>query len=92
MTATLYSLRVFDLVKTKLHAISGFTIEAGSISITIGGIVLFLRLGLSRSDCPDHPQRARGGRITKMTLPRGVANSVSTMSYYSLLMLGRSWR
>ena len=89
VTATLYSLRVFDLVKTKLYAISGFTIEAGSISITIGGIVLFcgsvyLSFWIARTIRSVLAEDV----LPKMTLPRGVANSVSTMSYYSLLMLG----
>ena len=89
VTATLYSLRVFDLVKTKLYAISGFTIEAGSISITIGGIVLFcgsvyLSFWIARTLRSVLAEDV----LPKMTLPRGVANSVSTMSYYTLLMLG----
>ena len=89
VTATLYSLRVFDLVKTRLHAVSGFTIEAGSLSITIGGIVLFcgsvyLSFWIARTIRSVLAEDV----LPKMTLPRGVANSVSTMSYYTLLMLG----
>ena len=89
LVATLYSLRVFEFVKTRLHAVSGFAIELGSISLTIGGVVLFCAsvylsfwiARIIRSVLSDDV-------LPKMTLPRGVANSVSTMSYYMLLMVG----
>lgn len=89
LTATLYSLRVFDLVKTKLHAVAGFTIELGSISLTVGGVLLFCAsVYLSFWIAQTIRSVLAEDVLPKMTLPRGVANSVSTMSYYLLLMLG----
>ena len=89
LIATLNSLRIDDFVKTHLAAIAGFSIEIGSISLTIGGVVLFLAsVYLSFWIARTIRSVLSEDVLPKMTLPRGVANSVSTMSYYSLLMLG----
>lgn len=89
MIATLYSLRVFDFVKTRLYAVSGFAIEIGSISLTVGGVVIFCASVLLSFWIAKTIRSVLSDDILpKMTLPRGVANSVSTMSYYMLLMLG----
>ena len=89
LIATLYSLRIFYFVKNRLYAISGYTIEVGSISLTIGGVVLFCAsVYLSFWIAKTIRSVLSEDVLPKMTLPRGVANSVSTMSYYMLLMVG----
>ena len=89
LLTTLRSLRVLDVVKERIGTIAGFTIELGSISITIGGMVLFCgSVFLSFWLAKTIRNVLADDVLPKMTLPRGVANSVSTMSYYTLLMLG----
>ncbi|MFT3848947.1 MAG: mechanosensitive ion channel [Propionivibrio sp.] len=89
LVVTMNSLHFLGLFKAQVNVIAAFRIEFGSISITVGGIVLFcasvfLSFWIART--------IRGvlseDVLPKMTLPRGVANSVSTMSYYLMLMLG----
>lgn len=89
LAGTLGSFRVLRLLESELVALSRLAIEFGSISITVGGVVLFcvsvlLSFWIART--------LRGvlaeDVLPGMTLPRGVANSVSTMSYYFLLLLG----
>ncbi|MBE9610243.1 mechanosensitive ion channel family protein [Chitinilyticum piscinae] len=68
---------------------AALSLGVGAVTVTIGGIVLFcvsvflsfwvarmLRLILNDDILP------------MLTLPRGVANSVATMSYYAVLLLG----
>jgi small-conductance mechanosensitive channel len=86
---TLTAFRCLRPLQEWVGRVSSFNIEVGSLSFTCGGIVLFcvsvlLSFWLAKT--------IRGvlaeDILPKMELPRGVANSVSTMSYYSLLMLG----
>ena len=89
VVGTLSSFRVLRPLLDWLKTLSEFSIGYGKVSVTMGGILLFfvsvylsfwlaktLRGVLSEDILPN------------MELPRGVANSVSTLSYYTLLMLG----
>lgn len=86
---TLGGFRLLRPLLEWVKTVSAFAIGYGSLSVTLGGIVLFgvsvylsfwlartLRSVLSEDILPN------------MALPRGVANSVSSMSYYALLILG----
>ncbi|MEY3359517.1 MAG: hypothetical protein RLZZ537_1374 [Pseudomonadota bacterium] len=81
--------RIFRPLMALVHSISSFAIEFGNISITIGSIVLFivsvyLSFWLAKT--------IRGvlseDILPNMELPRGVANSISSLSYYALLVSG----
>ena len=86
---TLGGFRLLRPLLEWVKTLSAFAIGYGSLSVTLGGIVLFgvsvylsfwlartLRSVLSEDILPN------------MALPRGVANSVSSLSYYALLILG----
>lgn len=89
LAGTLNSLRVLRPLKSELTAIAEFAISFGSISITVGGIVLFcVSVFLSFWIAKTIRSVLSEDVLPNMTLPRGVANSVSTMSYYFLLLLG----
>ena len=89
LAGTLNSLRVLRPLKVELAAIAEFAISFGSISITVGGIVLFcVSVFLSFWIAKTIRGVLSEDVLPNMTLPRGVANSVSTMSYYFLLLLG----
>ena len=87
--ATLNSFRLLRPLLDGMKSLSGLSIGYGNVSITIGGIVLFfvtvfLSFWLAKT--------VRGvlseDILPNMDLPRGVANSASTLSYYTLLMFG----
>ena len=86
---TLSALRVLRPLKSELTAVAEFAISFGNITITVGGIVLFcVSVFLSFWIAKTIRGVLSEDVLPNMTLPRGVANSVSTMSYYFLLLLG----
>ena len=89
LAGTLNSLRVLRPLKSALTEVAESAISFGSISITAGGIVLFcVSVFLSFWIAKTIRGVLSEDVLPNMTLPRGVANSVSTMSYYFLLLLG----
>jgi potassium-dependent mechanosensitive channel len=86
---TLAVFRILRPVTGWLREMLTYQIEAGAVTVTIGGIALFVaavylamwvarvvRLLLAEDVLP------------RMSLPRGVDNSIATLSYYALIMLG----
>lgn len=86
---TLTVFRIFRPLMALVHSISSFAIEFGNISITVGSIVLF---GVSVYLSFWLAKTLRGvlseDILPNMELPRGVANSISSLSYYALLVSG----
>ncbi len=86
---TLSSLRLLRPLGEAATALAAVGFGFGSISLTLGGVALFLvsvflSFWLSKT--------VRGvlaeDLLPNMALPRGVANSISSLSYYTLLILG----
>lgn len=74
-----------------VRAVAAITFNMGNISVSIGGIVLFLvSVYLSFWVARTVRSVLAEDFLPNMTLPRGVANSVSTLSYYLLLIAGLS--
>lgn len=86
---TLNQFRVYRPIADWLRRVLTHGIEIGELTITLGSVVLFalavyfafwtaktIRVLLSDEILP------------KMDLPRGVGNSISTLSYYALIMVG----
>lgn len=89
LAGTLNALRVLRPLMAELAIVADLAISFGSISITVGGIVLFcVSVFLSFWIAKTIRGVLSEDVLPNMTLPRGVANSVSTMSYYFLLLLG----
>jgi len=87
--ASLSSFRILRPLLDGMKSLSELSIGYGSVSITLGGILLFfvtvyLSFWLAKT--------TRGvlseDILPNMELPRGVANSASTLSYYALLLFG----
>ncbi len=81
--------RAYRPIKDSLTAVLTYPIELGEISITLGNIVLFLiavyvAFWLARTIREVLAEDV----LPKMSLPRGVGNSISTLSYYGLVLLG----
>jgi small-conductance mechanosensitive channel len=81
--------RVLRPLNEFLGAAAAFTFGIGNLSVSIGGLVAFLvSIYLSFWFARTVRSVLAEDFLPKMSLPRGVANSVSTMSYYLLLVLG----
>jgi small-conductance mechanosensitive channel len=87
--AVLNMFRVYRPIKDGVTGVLSYQIKFGEISLTLGGVFLFffsvwmafwvaktVRLVLKEDVLP------------RMSLPRGVDNSISSLSYYALVMLG----
>ena len=66
-----------------------YPLEIGQISMTLGSVLLFL-VSVWVAFWIARTMRVvlRDEVLPKMALPRGVGNSVSTLSYYALVMIG----
>lgn len=86
---TLDAFRVWRPLQGWLRALFEFTLHIGSLTMTVGGIALFcVSVYLSFWFAKTVRGVLAEDVLPRMTLPRGVANSASTMSYYALLILG----
>ena len=64
-------------------------LEAGQISITLGSVVLFaLSIWIAFWVAKTVRYVLADEVLPKMQLPRGVSNSVSSLSYYALILIG----
>ncbi|MBP6533930.1 MAG: mechanosensitive ion channel, partial [Arenimonas sp.] len=87
--ATLSSFRILRPLLDGMKALSELSIGYGSVSITLGGILLFLvSVYLSFWLAKTIRGVLSEDILPNMDLPRGVANSASTLSYYTLLLFG----
>jgi small-conductance mechanosensitive channel len=86
---TLNEFRILRPLTASLRSVLGYPLEIGEITLTLGNIVLFvlavyvsfwlaktIRVVLAEEVLPN------------MSLPRGVGNSVSTLTYYGVVLLG----
>jgi potassium-dependent mechanosensitive channel len=86
---TLEVLRVLRPLQGLLTEAAALRFEFGNLSITLGGTVLFcVSIYLSFWIAKTVRGVLAEDVLPRMTLPRGVANSASTMTYYLLLMVG----
>ena len=86
---TLDAFRVLRPLQEWMKALFAFSLGFGNISVTVGGITLFwVSVFLSFWIAKTVRGVLAEDVLPLMTLPRGVANSASTMTYYVLLILG----
>jgi potassium efflux system protein len=72
-----------------LEAVLTTPLEAGQISITLGSVSLFLlAIWVAFWVAKTVRLLLRDEVLPKMELPRGVGNSVSTLSYYAVVIVG----
>jgi potassium-dependent mechanosensitive channel len=86
---TLVSFRLLRPLQEAFFAFTSFSLGAGSISVTIGGIMLFvISVYLSFWIAKTLRGVLSEDILPNIDLPRGVANSVSSLSYYAVLLFG----
>jgi potassium efflux system protein len=89
LLATAYEFRVARPIFEGVRAVLTYPLEAGQISVTLGSIALFaFAVWLAFWVAKTVRLVLRDDVLPQMALPRGVSNSVSTLSYYALILLG----
>jgi potassium-dependent mechanosensitive channel len=87
--ATLTEFRAARPLSRWLRAVLTHPLEAGQISVTLGSILLFgFAIWIAFWIAKTVRFVLRDEILPKMDLPRGVDNSISTLSYYTLLIVG----
>lgn len=91
ITVTLDQLRILRPIYSVVHSVLTYPMGFGAISVSLGGILLFcfsvwLAFWVARA------VRAilHDEVLPSMPLPRGVGNSIASLSYYALLIVGLS--
>jgi small-conductance mechanosensitive channel len=86
---TLGKLRVARPIYLWARAVITYPLEAGQISITLGSVLLFLAaVWLAFWVARAVRYVLRDEVLPRMALPRGVGNSVATLTYYALVIIG----
>ena len=92
LTWVITTLNLFRVYRPVAEAVRGFLfypIELGKISVTAGSILLFaLSVWIAFWFARTIRAVLQDDVLPKMALPRGVGNSVSTLSYYALITIG----
>jgi small-conductance mechanosensitive channel len=89
VAAAMHAFRVLRPVFEALRTALTYPLEFGEISITLGGIVLFgFSVWLAFWVASTVRVVLKEEVLDKMSLPRGVANSISSLSYYALALTG----
>ncbi|AWV08597.1 mechanosensitive ion channel domain-containing protein [Marilutibacter maris] len=86
---TMNRFRIFRPVYSTVEAVLTHTFKIGEISLTLGDVLLFVASVLIAFWSAKAVRFVLEEEVLpKMSLPRGVGNSVASLSYYALLMLG----
>jgi potassium efflux system protein len=89
LVATAHEFRVARPIFDRARAVLVYPLEAGQISVTLGSIALFVfAVWLAFWVARTVRIVLRDDVLPQMQLPRGVGNSVSTLSYYALILVG----
>jgi potassium efflux system protein len=85
----MFAFRVARPIFAWLKDVLTHPLEAGQVSITLGSILLFgLAIWIAMWVSRTVRYVLNDELLPKMALPRGVSNSISTLSYYALLIIG----
>jgi small-conductance mechanosensitive channel len=81
--------RIARPIFSAIKAVLNYPLEAGEISVTLGSILLFIAsIYVAFWVAKTVRYVLRDEMLPKMDLPRGVANSVASLSYYGLVLVG----
>ncbi|HSW32526.1 MAG TPA: mechanosensitive ion channel domain-containing protein [Steroidobacteraceae bacterium] len=86
---TLNEFRIYRPISDALRTVLSHPLNLGQVSLTLGGVLLFgLSVYLAFWVAKTVRLILQDDLLPKMSLPRGVGNSISSLSYYALLMAG----
>jgi len=89
LVITLNEFRIARPVFGALKSVLGYPLEMGELSVTAGSILLFaFSLWIAYWVARTARLVLQDDVLPKMALPRGVGNSISTLTYYALIMAG----
>ena len=89
LVITLNEFRVFRPIADALQSVLGHPLRFGQISLTLGGVLLFVfSVYLAFWVAKTVRVILQDDLLPKMSLPRGVGNSISSLTYYALVMAG----
>jgi small-conductance mechanosensitive channel len=81
--------RVFRPIRDTAVAVLGHELKFGKISLTLGGVLLFLfSVWLAFWAAKTVRLILQDEVLPRMSLPRGVGNSISSLTYYAMVILG----
>ncbi len=89
MIIALREFRIFRPIAKSVQSILSYEFKAGQVAVSLGSVLTFL-LSIWISIWLARTIRTilRDEVMPKMSLPRGVGNSISSLSYYLALMIG----
>ena len=86
---TMQQFRLFRPAYDAVSAVLGHAFEFGELSISLGNIaVFFIAVAIAVLAARTVRYLLRDEVLPRMSLPRGVDNSIASLSYYALLMVG----
>ena len=81
--------RIFRPIEHATRLVLGHEMKAGKLSITLGGVLLFgFSIWISFWVAKTVRVLLQDEILPRMALPRGVDNSISTLTYYALVTIG----
>jgi small-conductance mechanosensitive channel len=81
--------RVFRPVRDVVTSVLTYQVKFGQISLTLGGVLLFIfSVWLAFWAAKTVRLILQDEVLPQMSLPRGVANSISSLTYYAVVLLG----
>lgn len=88
----LYTMDAFRLLRpgqALLAALMSYNIEAGALSLSVGNVLVFaLSVLIAVAVARVTRVLLRDHLLNRESLPRGVGNSVASLTYYAILLLG----
>lgn len=89
IVVTLNEFRIYRPIRDAVGAVLTHQLSFGQISLTLGGVLLFFfSVWLAFWAAKTVRFILQDEVLPKMSLPRGVANSVSSLTYYALVIAG----
>jgi small-conductance mechanosensitive channel len=89
LVIALNEFRVYRPIADALRSVLSHPLSFGQISLTLGGVLLFVfSVYLAFWVAKTVRVILQDDLLPKMSLPRGVGNSISSLSYYALLLAG----
>ena len=93
LVVALNEFRVYRPIRDAVAGVLTHQFKFGEISLTLGGVLLFMfSVWLAFWAAKTVRVVLQEEVLPKMSLPRGVGNSISSLTYYAMVIAGLLWR